>query len=46
MRTSSLVFAASLLLAPFLHAGHDGESTIWVTRVKGAIDSGWTALTN
>jgi hypothetical protein len=31
----------SLVLPPLALGGHDGESTIWVTNVHGAIDSAW-----
>jgi hypothetical protein len=41
MRTRLLVLASCFVLAPVLRAGHDGESTIWVTRLKGEINGGW-----
>src|SRR5262245_32119274 len=41
MRKSIKMLAACLLLAPLLHAGHDGESTIWSCVVPSVPDPGW-----
>src|SRR5262245_2141846 len=37
----SRLLALLLTLSPTVLAGHDGESTLWVTDLQGAIDSGW-----
>jgi hypothetical protein len=41
MKRTSIALALSLVLSPLVLARNDGDSTIWVTSLKGAIDSGW-----
>src|SRR5262245_29893061 len=41
MQRSALTLSLSLTLTPLALAGHDGDSTIWVTNLHDAIDTAW-----
>src|SRR5262249_8571376 len=40
----TLIIACSLAVTPLVFAGHEGDSTIWVTDLKGEIDSAWVPM--